>query len=261
MTRSLALTILGCGTSSGVPRIDGNWGKCNPDNPKNNRRRASVLVTLDDVAVLVDTAPDLRMQILDAQVKRIDAVFFTHDHADHCHGIDDLRGLYQHNRRMIPCYCNQMTYDILTRRFDYVFASKGSYPTIATLDIITKPITIGALTITPFVQIHGPVESLGFHFSTPGINIAYSTDVTDFPFESLPNLRNLDLWVLDALRERPHPTHLHLEASLEWIERMAAKKAILTHMNCDMDYDQMRTRLPKHVVPAYDGLRTEFPCP
>jgi phosphoribosyl 1,2-cyclic phosphate phosphodiesterase len=247
------VTILGCGTSHGVPRIGNVWGKCDPQNPKNRRRRVSILVE-DEVGtkLLVDTSPDLREQLLDANVDHLDAVFYTHDHADHTHGIDDLRGVYHCMGSEIPVYGDQRTLSVLQRRFDYIFEGRGGYPAIATVQAIRagESFQFGSIKVTPFLQEHGRITSFGYRFNS----IAYSTDLNEIPKESEPYLEGLDLWILDALRYDPHPTHPHLERSLSWIEKFAPKRAILTHMNWDMDYETLCCSLPKGVEPGYDGL-------
>ena len=250
----MKLRILGCGTSGGVPRVDGYWGRCDPSNPKNRRRRVSLLVESGDVRVIVDTSPDLREQLLDAGVNRLDGVFFTHDHADHTHGIDDLRGIFQARYQRVDCYGMAETFDKLMSRFGYVFEGIEDYPAIATAHVLNGPVRMASLNITPFRQIHGPIDSLGYRFRDSGGFAAYSTDLIDIPDESAPLLQNLDVWVVDALRYEPHPTHFHLERTLEFIDRYRPKRAILTHMNWDMDYDELCASLPDGVEPAYDGM-------
>lgn len=246
----MKVRILGCGTSGGVPRVGNIWGRCNPANPKNRRRRVSILIEDQGVNLLVDTSPDLREQLLDAQVTKLDAVLYTHDHADHTHGIDDLRGIFHTMNRRIDCYADRHTAETLKRRFDYVFDGFEDYPAIANLHLINGPISVGPVTAQPFEQIHGTIRSIGYRVD----NMAYSTDLNDIPPESEPYLQNLDLWIVDALRYDPHPTHPNLDQALAWIERFQPKRAILTHMNWDMDYDELKAKLPVHVEPGYDGL-------
>lgn len=246
----LSVRILGCGTSGGVPRVGGDWGACDPENPKNRRRRVSILVKWAGRQFLVDTSPDLREQLLDADVRHLDAVLLTHDHADHTHGIDDLRGLYYAMKQRVPVHADPRTAHIILQRFKYVFEGVEEYPAIADLHLIKGPLVIAGLPIMPFAQIHGPVTSLGFRFGS----IAYSTDLNGIPPESEKLLYDLDLWIVDALRYTPHPTHTHLERTLEWIGKFKPKRAILTHMNQDMDYDRLKAQLPNSVEPAYDGM-------
>lgn len=250
----MKIRILGCGTSGGVPRIDGYWGRCDPDEPKNRRRRVSIMVEEGETRVIVDTSPDLREQMLDARVNRLDAVFFSHDHADHTHGIDDLRGLYQANRRRIDCFGNADTMATLRARFGYAFDGENGYPATCAAHVLGGPVVRGGLHVAPFSQIHGPIESLGFRFTANGRYAAYSTDLIDLPEESYPYVENLDLWIIDALRPEPHPTHLHLERTLDFINHFQPKRAVLTHMNWDMDYRTLSNSLPEHIQPGYDGL-------
>jgi phosphoribosyl 1,2-cyclic phosphate phosphodiesterase len=260
-------TILGCGSSGGVPRPALGWGDCNPANPKNRRRRTSLLVERRNGAgvtrVLVDTSPDLREQLLEAEVDWLDAVLFTHDHADHTHGIDDLRGLFMHRRQRVPVYLDERTSRTLHARFGYCFATPpgSEYPPIVQEKqrlAPAQPVTIagdgGAITALPFLQDHGEITSLGFRFGS----LAYSCDLNGLPPASTDALRGLDVWIVDALRYRPHPSHLNVDESLAWIERIRPRRAILTNLHTDLDYDELRTRLPAHVEPAFDGLALEL---
>jgi phosphoribosyl 1,2-cyclic phosphate phosphodiesterase len=263
---TLRFTILGCGASTGIPRIDGNWGACDPANPKNRRRRCALLVERyageKRTAVLVDTGPDLREQILDCGIDLLNAVLYTHDHADHTHGIDDLRILAYRNRRRVDLYFDEATGAILQRRFDYCFATpEGSvYPPIVKAHTIRPGETVsidgagGPIAALPFLQRHGDVDSLGFRFG----GLAYSSDIHDLPEESLPLLENLDVWIVDALRYTRHPSHFSVEEALDWIARLRPKRAILTHLNIDLDYETLRAELPDGVEPAYDGMRFEL---
>ncbi len=248
----MKITILGCGTSGGVPRVGGLWGRCNPNNPKNRRRRVSILVEHRATRVLVDTSPDLREQLLDAEVDWLDAVLYTHEHADHCHGIDDLRGIAHNMKSRIPLYAGARTMALLQHRFDYIFQMRDGYPPIARDHIITpgKMLHLGGIDCMPFLLDHGPIDSMGFRFG----NVAYTTDFNAIPAAAAPHLEGLDLWIIDALRYDPHPTHPHLEQSLAWIDQFQPKHAILTHMNWDLDYDILRGQLPPSVEPGYDGM-------
>jgi phosphoribosyl 1,2-cyclic phosphate phosphodiesterase len=246
----MKVRILGCGTSGGVPRIGNRWGACDPANPKNRRSRVSILVEEGDHRILIDTSPDLRQQLLDADVQDIDAVFWTHDHADHTHGLDDLRGL-MHLRKgqPVPCYGDAPTLASLRKRFAYVFAGSGEYRASAEPRLLVGPVQVGPMTVVPFEQDHGPVTSLGFRIG----KMAYSTDVVGFPGASLPVLSGLDLWVVDCLRPEPHPTHAHLDMTLGWIDQFKPGRAVLTHMDISMDYETLRGQLPRGVEPAFDG--------
>jgi len=267
---TLTLTILGCGSSGGVPRPALGWGRCDPKNPKNRRRRCSLLVERRCAAggrtrVLVDTSPDLREQLLDAEVDWLDGVLFTHEHADHTHGIDDLRGLFLHRRRRIDVYLDEPTHQVVYPRFQYCFAKPpgSNYPPILNEHRIRagEPVTIegdgGRITALPFLQDHGDTVSLGFRFGTA----AYSSDVRDLAPDSVAALAGLDLWIVDALRDTPHPSHFSVSEALTWIERIAPRRAILTNLHVDLDYEELRSRLPPHVEPAYDGLKIELAGP
>ncbi|RMF08217.1 MAG: MBL fold metallo-hydrolase [Alphaproteobacteria bacterium] len=250
----MKVTILGCGTSGGVPRIGPVWGRCNPDNPKNHRRRVSILVEHEGTSILVDTSPDLRAQCLDAGINRLDGVLYTHDHADHTHGIDDLRAIAHAMGKRVDIYANATTLAVLRRRFDYVFQSVAGYPPIAEAHEITGPFRVGAIEIRPFSQIHGPITSLGFRFD----EVAYSTDLNGLSDDAFKVLEGVKVWIVDALRYDPHPTHAHLDQTLAWIERVKPERAILTHMTWDMDYDELKAQLPPHIEPAFDGLVIEI---
>lgn len=260
---SLTVTILGCGSSGGVPRPALGWGDCNPDNPKNRRRRCSILVeqtgASGKTSVLVDTSPDLREQLLDANVTKLDGVLFTHEHADHTHGIDDLRGLFIKHRRRIDAYLDEPTSRALHARFGYCFMTPpgSGYPPILSEHRIApgEPVTIagdgGALTVLPVLLDHGDIPCLGFRFGS----IAYTADLVGMPDESAAALTGLDVWIVDALRHTPHPSHFSLSDALSWIERLKPKRAILTNMHTDLDYDALRQSLPPHVEPGYDGMQ------
>jgi phosphoribosyl 1,2-cyclic phosphate phosphodiesterase len=259
---TLKLTILGCGTSGGVPRVGNIWGACDPANPKNRRRRSSVLVQKEGregtTNVVVDTSPDLREQLLDGGVGWLDGVLFTHDHADHTHGIDDLRMVSYNGRRRVAVYYDRLTGEQLRQRFAYCFnmSASGEYPPILEgYEIVPGvPVKIlgegGAIEALPFRQRHGSGETLGFRFG----GIAYSPDVSDLPEESLKYLENLDVWILDALRYTRHPSHFSVEEALQWIARVKPKRAVLIHMNVDLDYAALARELPEGVEPAYDGM-------
>lgn len=249
----MKLTILGCGTSGGVPKMPEYWGACDPANPKNHRLRASVLVENEDTKILIDTSPDLRAQMLAAGVDKLDAVFYTHDHADHTHGIDDLRGFYHLKREKVPVYGDPQTIDLLKQRFGYVFKSVDGYPAICTPHVLAGAKKVGGITMQPFEQGHGAGISLGYRFG----DFAYSTDLNRLPETAFDALKGVKVWVVDALRYQPHPTHSHLAQTLEWIDKIKPERAIITHMTWDMDYETLVRELPAGVVPAYDGMVIE----
>lgn len=263
---SMVFTILGCGSSAGVPRVGQGWGDCDSDNPKNRRRRCSLLVERigpkGRTTVLVDTSPDLREQLLDANVTKLDGVLFTHEHADHTHGIDDLRPLALVQRKRIEVYCDAHTAKMMHVRFGYCFETpEGSqYPPILKEHRIVagEPVIIegegGSIEALPFLQRHGDIDALGFRFG----NLAYSCDVNGFPPEGLAALNGLDVWILDALRYKPHPSHLSVEEALGWIERIRPRRAILTNMHTDVDFETLRRALPAGIEPAYDRLKIEL---
>jgi len=262
---SVALTILGCGSSGGVPRVAQGWGACDPANPRNNRRRCSVLLerTGSDgkTTVLIDTSPDLRWQLINAGVERLDGVLLTHPHADHTHGIDDLRPLVIAMRKRIDIHMDAPTSAVVTDKFSYIFATPAgsSYPPIlrekrliaGEACAVTGP--GGAIKATPFDLDHGDINALGFRIGA----LAYSPDLIDIPEQSLRHLEGLDVWIIDALRYAPHPSHLSLDQALAWIARMRPKRAILTNLHTDLDYETLSGQLPTNVVPAYDGMRIE----
>jgi phosphoribosyl 1,2-cyclic phosphate phosphodiesterase len=264
---ALKFTILGCGSSGGVPRPALGWGVCDPNNPKNRRRRTSFLVerrASDAVTrVLVDTSPDLREQLLDADVDWVDGVLYTHEHADHTHGIDDLRGLFIHRRKRVPVWLDERVSQLMHARFGYCFvAPPGSeYPPIVRehrmepYRLVTVEGQGGPISALPILQEHGDITSLGFRFGS----LAYSCDLKGLPADSVSALEGLSVWIIDALRDKPHPSHLCVSEALDWIESLKPERAILTNLHTDLDYDELRSRLPPNVEPAYDGLSIELP--
>lgn len=269
---SLRVRLLGTGSSGGVPRLGGGlsgtdgWGLCDPNNPKNHRTRCSLLVTKstdkDKTQILIDTSPDMRHQLLQAGVNWLDAVLFTHDHADQTHGIDDLRPIVYGNRRRIGVFMDAATAQTMHRRFGYCFEQISStYPSILEDNRISVPYTPlivegagGAIESMPFRVHHGDIDALGFRIG----DIAYTPDMNGLPEESYAAVQGLDCWIIDALRRDTHPTHLNLDAALALIEQFAPKRAILTNMHIDMDYDTLCKELPPHIRPAYDGLELSF---
>ncbi|WP_448585880.1 MBL fold metallo-hydrolase [Thermaurantiacus sp.] len=249
----MRVVMLGSGTSSGVPRIGGGWGRCNPRNPRNRRRRVSILVEHGEARILVDTSPDLREQLLDAGVATLSAVFYSHDHADHAHGIDDLRSVFHAMRRRVPCYMDEPTFQALGTRFRYLFEGEPGYPAVCDARPMGEVHRFGELVVRPFLQLHGPIFSRGFRFEADGVAVAYSTDISGVPEVSRPLLARLDLWIVDALRREPHPTHSHLARTLGWIAEFQPREAWLTHMDSSMDHDELLLELPPGVTPGYDG--------
>jgi phosphoribosyl 1,2-cyclic phosphate phosphodiesterase len=260
---SLTFTILGCGSSMGVPRVALGWGQCDPDNPKNRRRRCSLLVERSSpqghkTRVLVDCSPDLRAQLLDAEIDWLDGVLITHEHADHTHGIDDLRPLFVRKRQRVPLYMDEPTSRAMHARFGYCFMTPpgSEYPPIAAEHRLVpgQPVAVegqgGTIDVLPILQDHGDIPSLGFRFG----NVAYSADIKNLPPESVAAMAGLDVWIVDALRKPPHPSHLNLDEALALIGRIKPKRAILTNLHADMDYEQLRRQLPAHVEPACDGM-------
>lgn len=266
---SLSIEILGCGSSRGVPGVGGpdgagDWGLCDPAEPRNRRLRCSALVRkrseTGETRILIDTSPDLRQQLLAARVARLDAVLITHDHADQTHGIDDLRPLAVFARKRVPIYLDEGTSGEVARRFRYCFEPAGAYAAILerrALPPAGETVLIdgpgGAVPATPFLQHHGPIDSLGFRCG----EIAYSSDVVGLPEESFRVLDGVRIWVIDALQTKPHATHAHLDLALEWIARIRPERAILTNLHLTMDYATLKRTLPKGVEPAYDGMIAE----
>lgn len=266
---SLRVTILGCGSSGGVPRLGGPdlkgmWGDCDPLNPKNRRSRCSLLVERvqgDAVTrVLIDTSPDMRAQLLLARTALLDGVVFTHAHADHTHGIDDLRQVVFHMQRRLPVWANAATGAALVNRFSYVFTQQAGsiYPSILDLRDIAGDFTVegaaGPILFQPFRVDHGSIDTLGFRIGP----FAYVPDAVHIPEAAWPLLDNLDCWIVDALRRTPHPTHAHLAMTLDWIARAQPARAVLTNMHLDMDYDTLLRELPPTITPAFDGRVIRF---
>ncbi len=256
----MRVTILGCGTSAGVPRAGGpggkgEWGAANSADPRNVRTRCSILVQDLGKTVLVDTSPDVRSQLLAAEVERVDAVIWTHDHADQCHGIDDLRP-YALRQGQIESWSDERTYGVLRRRFGYCFQAEGNgfYNPIYRHSVISGPFEAAGLAVMPFLQDHGSIKSLGFRFG----GIGYANDVVMLSEESLQALEGVEILIVDAMRYRPHPTHAHLDRALEWIERLKPRQAFLTNLHVDMDYAEVDRTTPAHVTPCHDGLQIDL---
>ena len=250
--------MLGSGTSSGVPRIGGDWGDCDPAEPKNRRRRVSLVVEHDGKTIIIDTSPDFREQMLSANIGRLDAVFFTHDHADHAHGIDDLRQVFHNMGAPVACYATAATWSVIKCRFDYVFAGTKFYPPTCVAHDLDGPVTIGGITVTGYQHNHGNIDATGYRIEAAGRALAYSTDVKALDERADAALAGLDLWIVDALRRHPHPTHSHLPQTLDWIVHYRPGRALLTHMDQSMDYETLLTELPPGVEPGYDGLTIDL---
>lgn len=258
---SMRVIVLGSGASSGTPTIDGGWGKCDPDNPKNRRTRPAILVESEDTRILVDTPPDLRQQLLSAGISTLTALLYTHSHADHVHGIDDLRAINRALDAPLDVYSDRTTLDTIRQRFPYVFE-----PLKEGVRFFYKPAlvphmvrngdvwTIGRIQVTTFEQHHGFSKTLGFRFGSVG----YTTDVVDLSEEAFSLLRGVDTWIIGTLSDRPHPTHCDVDKALDWIRRIRPRQAILSHLGENLDFDALAARLPNGVAPAYDGMVIEM---
>ena len=267
----LEVTILGCGSSGGVPRADGNWGVCDPADPRNARTRCSMMVRRIGeggpeqwTTAAVDTSPEFRQQTAAAGAKRMDALLLTHDHADQVHGLDDIRAFAQRRRARIPTHADAATTETLLRRFGYVFHGEKGYPAIADLVAIPPhgaPWRVdgpsGAIPVVTFDQDHGEVRSVGYRFGP----VAYSSDVLALDEAAFAALAGVEVWIVDALRYTPHPTHAHVDLALEWIARVKPRRAILTNLHIDLDHAELAARLPAGVEPAVDGMRFEIDAP
>jgi phosphoribosyl 1,2-cyclic phosphate phosphodiesterase len=246
--------VLGCGTSSGVPRIGNDWGDCDPGDTRNRRRRASILIESATTRILIDTSPDMREQLLAADIGTIDAVIWTHDHADHCHGIDDLRQLFHARGAPIPGYARAATLRTLETRFAYAFAGRDGYPPVTHGQLLPDDAMIGDIRVTCVDQPHGSITSAGLRFEQDGAAIGYATDFNELTDAMAAHYAGLDLWIVDALRRKPHPTHPHLAHTLGWIRQLQPSRAVLTHMDQSMDYATLAAELPNGVEPGIDNM-------
>ena len=254
----MKIRILGCGTSSGVPRIGNDWGDCDPAEPKNNRMRSSIMTHIGGETILVDCGPDLRAQLLAANTQRIDRLIVTHDHADHCHGIDELRPLAQHTGSPIPIHARQKTLDRLAARFRYAFENVALYRPILEPVSIDNDWALGQASIAFVDQPHGGISSLGIRFDEGGRSCGYAIDFHDLTLEMADLYRGVDLWIADCLRRRPHPTHAHLDAVLGWAKELGVGQLLLTHLDNSMDFASLSTTLPDWAQPAFDGQEIEL---
>lgn len=262
-TAALRVTVLGCAGSLGTPLVGNRWGACDPTEPRNRRRRPSILVETPEESVLVDTGPDCRAQLLDARAERLTRILYTHEHADHVHGLDDIRPLVFGRDTPIPAYADDPTATAIVDRFAYAVADvemdRGLYRPLIAMHRIAPGDTLrfADMTVAVFRQGHGRTDSLGFRF---GDRFAYSTDAVDLDEAAFEALAGVDTWIVDATRIRPHASHAHLELTLEWIDRLRPRQAYLTHMNHEMDYATLCAQLPAHIRPAHDGLVLTFPA-
>ena len=283
MSHTLRITILGCGSSGGVPRVGGDWGVCDPSNPKNRRSRCSILVEKwantslregesappesERTIILVDTSPDLREQLLSASVGRVDALLYTHDHADQSHGIDDMRAIAYRMRKRVPTYMDEHTKTFVFNRFDYCFETPEGrvHPAILELQPLISPgdrFEIdgpgGSISVTTLGLSHGPTPSLGFLFDEKA---AYTPDVWDISPEVLALIHQPDVWIVDALRYAAHPTHAHIDKTLSWLAKTKTRHAVLTNLHIDLDYETLSQELLPNQSPAYDGQTIDITMP
>ena len=255
----LEVAVLGCGSSGGVPRANGDWGACDPGDPRNRRSRCSLAVrrasTVGSTTVVVDTSPDLREQVLSQDIRHIDGILLTHDHADQTHGIDDLRTFAYMGRRRVPVWLDAATHETLSRRFGYIFRGEYGYPPICDAHVIAPGAAFevagagGPIPVLTFDQAHGPISSMGYRFGP----VAYSSDVSALGDEAFQAIRGAELWILDALRWTRHPTHAHVDQALAWIADAGVRRAVLTNLHIDLDYKTLASLLPANVDVAYDG--------
>ncbi len=250
----MKVRILGSGTSSGVPRIGNDWGACDPAEPRNRRTRASILVEHDGTRILVDTSPDMREQLLAAEIDSIDAIIWTHDHADHCHGIDDVRQLYHVAGRPVRGLARPATLAAIEQRFAYAFSGRQDYPPTIAGEILPDRLTIGGIDVAVVDQPHGRITSAGLRFEAGRRAIGYATDFHDLTPAMAAHYRGLDAWVVDALRRAPHPTHPTVAQVLGWVETLKPRRSALIHMDHSMDYATLVEALPAGVEPGFDGM-------
>ena len=254
----MRITVLGSGSSSGTPSVEAGWGACDPKNPKNRRLRPSILVEGGDKTVLIDTSPDLRQQLLTADIQHLDAVLYTHAHSDHLHGIDDLRGVNRRMNAAIPVFADAVTMQAIAQRFPYVFEPLAENATIYYKSTLEPQIEFahgdtflaGGFSVTAIEQDHGYINTMGFRMD----DFAYSTDLIAMHEDGFDMLNGIKVWMLGTFTDKPHPTHLDVDRALEWIERVNPERAYLTHLGFGLDYEALQAKLPDNVFVAYDGL-------
>ena len=249
----MKVRILGCGTSSGVPRIGNDWGDCDPAHPRNRRTRSSILIESGGQHLLVDCGPDMREQFLAAGTADLAGVIVTHDHADHCHGIDDLRQIAQHIRAPVPLHARPETLQRLAKRFAYAFEGTPLYPPVIDPIPLGDTLTLGSATLTFTDQPHGGITSLGIRVEEGGAALGYAIDFHDMTNDMRSLYAGVDVWICDCLRRKPHPTHAHLESVLGWAREMKVGQLLLTHLDKSMDYATLVAELPDWAAPAHDG--------
>lgn len=250
----MRVRVLGCGTSTGVPKIGNQWGECDPQEPRNRRSRSSIVVESSGERLLVDCGPDLRQQLLEAKIGRIDAVIVTHDHADHCHGIDDLRPLTQTSKQALPVYARANVLQQLRHRFAYAFVQAGFYPPVVEPRELGVDLRIGDATLRFVDQPHGRITSLGMRIEENGRSLGYAIDFNELTPDMADLYKDADVWICDCLMRRPHPSHAHLDAVLGWTKELGIGQVYLSHMGNGMDYASLVAELPDWAAPAHDGL-------
>ena len=254
----MKVTILGCGTSSGVPRIGNDWGACDPAEPRNRRTRSSILIASAGEQLLVDCGPDMREQLLAAGTADLAGLIVTHDHADHCHGIDDLRQIAQYIRRPVPLYARSDTIDRLARRFAYAFEGTPLYPAVIDPQPLDETLELGAATLRFVHQPHGGISSLGIRADEGPRSLGYAIDFHELTDDMAALYQGVDLWICDCLRQSPHPTHAHLDAVLGWATDLGVGQLLLSHLDKSMDYAALVANLPDWAAPAFDGQEVEL---
>jgi len=252
------IRILGCGTSTGVPRIGNDWGDCDPAEPRNRRTRSSILIDSAGEQMLIDCGPDLRQQLLDAGTADLAGVIVTHDHADHCHGIDDLRQVAQHTGRPVPLHARTYTLDRLGKRFAYAFEGTPLYPAILERRSLDDELLLGKAILRFVDQPHGGISALGIRIEEGGATAAYAVDFHEMTADMASLYKGVDLWICDCLRRTPHPTHAHLDAVLGWAKDFKVGQLLLTHLDKSMDYATLARELPDWAAPAFDGQQLEM---
>ncbi|MCH8615376.1 MBL fold metallo-hydrolase [Sphingomonas sp. SM33] len=250
----MKIRILGCGTSFGVPRIGNDWGECDPNEPRNRRTRSSILIESDGERLLVDCGPDLREQLLAAEIGKLDGVIVTHDHADHCHGIDELRAIEQRRGEPVPLHARAQVLESLQKRFSYIFSSRAIYRTVAEAVELAAMLDLGKAQLRFVDQPHGGITSVGMRIEEEGRSAVYAIDFSDLTDEMRSLYEGADVWISDCLSRRPHPTHAHLDAVLGWAREMNVGQLYLSHLNNSMDYRSLLAELPDWAAPAHDGL-------